>query len=507
MDDSVLPAIDMNRKTTGKGLFMRVLDGLEPKKVFHYFEEICGIPHPSYNEKKISDYLVGFAQEHRLEYYQDALGNVIMIAPATAGYEHEEPIILQGHMDMVCEKAPGVEIDFENDGLQLRIDGDYVTAQGTTLGGDDGIAVAYALAILDSDEVQHPRLEVVITVSEEVGMEGAAGIDLTMLKGHKLLNIDSEEEGVMTVSCAGGNSTVYHVPMTREQRGGTALTVRVKGLQGGHSGVEIDKGRANANRVLGRLLLTAESSRIPFWISELFGGAKQNAIPREAEAVLITREEDLETLIKILRQTCRQLQQEYAVTEPDLQLELRTETSVQCNALSADSTRTASLLLNQLPDGIQSMSANISGLVETSLNLGIMVLEEQELRLEFAVRSSVGSARDALTGRVRQLVAYVGGTVEVQGVYPAWEYRADSVLRDDAIRIYRQMYGKTPTVEAIHAGLECGILAGKIKDLDGISIGPDILAIHTFEEKLSISSTKRVYEYVLELLKCRHDPQ
>ena len=483
---------------------MAVLENLEPKKVFHYFEEICNIPHPSYKEKKISDYLVNFAKEHGLEYYQDDLYNVVMIVPATEGYENEEPVILQGHMDMVCEKEPGVEIDFENDGLTLMVDGDYVTADGTTLGGDDGIAIAYALAIMDSPEIAHPRLEVIITVSEEVGMEGATGIDLSMLKGHKLLNLDSEEEGVMTVSCAGGNSSVCHVPMSYESSEGVQLALSVKGLKGGHSGAEIDKGRANSNLVMGRLLLALDQADLGCAIAKLSGGAKQNAIPRETNAVIVVSPEKKDAVIACLKETIEQIKKEYATPDPDLALVITEQGSGAAQVLTADCAKTAIMLINNLPGGIQSMSADIAGLVETSLNMGILTLDEKELRIEFAVRSSVISARDALTARIRNLVEYAGGSLEVNGVYPAWEYKKDSVLREDAARIYEQMYGKAPRIEAIHAGLECGILAGKIKNLDGISIGPDMIGIHTFEEKLSISSTKRVYEFVLEVLKCKH---
>lgn len=497
--------VETKRQPVWKGKHMRVLDGLEPKKVFYYFEEICGIPHPSYQEKRISDYLVDFARSHGLEWYQDALYNVIMIAPATAGYEDEEPLILQGHMDMVCEKAPDTDIDFETEGLRLRVDGDYVSAQGTTLGGDDGIALAYMLAILDSDDIAHPRLEIVCTVSEEVGMEGATGIDLSALRGHKLINIDSEEEGVLTVGCAGGNSTICHVPMEYQPVHAAAVEVRVGGMKGGHSGVEIDKGRANANCVLGRLLLVAEQSGLTFTIASLGGGAKQNAIPREATAVLVCAPEQVQALCTSLEDTMAELRHEYAVTDGALSMELAVRSEAERNGLTEASARTVTLLLNLLPNGVQRMSADIEGLVETSLNLGIMALDERELRLEFSVRSSVVSARDALTARIVKLTETVGGTVEVQGVYPAWEYRADSVLRSDAVRLYEEMYGNKPTVETIHAGLECGILAGKLRDLDGISIGPDMTGIHTFEEKLSISSTQRVYAYLLELLKCRHD--
>lgn len=484
---------------------MAVLENLEPKKVFHYFEEITRIPRPSYKEKKISDYLANFAREHQLEYYQDELYNVVMIAPATEGYENEEPVILQGHMDMVCEKEPGVEIDFENDGLTLKVEGDYVTAEGTTLGGDDGIAIAFALAILDSPQIAHPRLEVIITVSEEVGMEGANGVDLSMLKGHKLLNLDSEIEGVMTVSCAGGNSSICHIPMRYEMAEGEQLSLAVKGLRGGHSGVEINKGRANSNLVMGRLLLALDQAGVDGAIAALSGGAKQNAIPRETDAILIVAPEKKDAALACLREEIAQIQNEYATTDPDLALDITEQGKKEEQALTKDCAKIVRLLLNNLPNGIQSMSADIEGLVETSLNMGIVALDEKELIIQFAVRSSVSSARDALTARVRNLVEYVGGRMDVIGVYPAWEYKKESVMREDAARIYEQMYGKAPRIEAIHAGLECGILAGKIKDLDGVSIGPDMLAIHTVEEKLSISSAKRVYEFVVELLKCKHN--
>ena len=268
---------------------MRVLENLEPKNVFYFFEEISRIPRPSYKEEKISNYLVNFAKERNLEVYQDDLKNVIIIKEATKGYEDVEPIILQGHMDMVCEKEPDCTIDFENDPLTLEIEGDYITAKGTTLGGDDGIAVAYALAILDSDTIEHPRLEVVITVSEEVGMDGANGIDLSMLKGKKVLNLDSEEEGHMLASCAGGCTTVCRLPLAFEKKSGELFEIHISGLLGGHSGGEIDKERANSNLLMGRFFLRL-SEKTPFAIAELAGGTKDNAIPRETTAKLMTRE-------------------------------------------------------------------------------------------------------------------------------------------------------------------------------------------------------------------------
>lgn len=481
---------------------MGVLSELEPKKVFQYFEEICSIPHPSYKEKKISDYLVSFAKEHHLEYMQDELYNVIMIAPATSGYENEEPIIIQGHMDMVCEKTSDCTIDFENDGLTLQIDGDDVTAQGTTLGGDDGIAVAYALAILDSPEVAHPKLEVIITVSEEVGMEGARGIDISMLEGHKLLNIDSENEGVMTVSCAGGNSTVVKLPVRYEAMTGQRMILNIDGCMGGHSGVEIDQGRSNPNLSMGRLMLALKNEHIHFALSELSGGAKQNAIPRQAKAAIITN--DAKRAKRIVQSVFEEVKNEYRTADPGMKLTIEVQDEVTADVVTSEDFEKLLLLLNHLPRGIQAMSMDIRGLVETSLNLGILRLEPAQCVYEFAVRSSVATARDEVAGRIRQLAGYVGATVEVTGIYPPWEFKKDSVLREDAIRLYQEMYGSEPVVEAIHAGLECGLLAGKIPDLDAISIGPDIKDIHTTEEALSISSTKRVYEYILRLLAMRH---
>lgn len=487
---------------------MSVLSELEPKKVFHYFEEISGIPRPSYREDKISDYLVEFARERGLEYYQDELKNVIIIKEAAPGYENVEPLILQGHMDMVCEKEPGCTIDFERDGLELYIEGDDIAAQGTTLGGDDGIAVAYALAILDSDDIPHPRLEFICTVAEEVGMDGAMGLDVSMLKGRKLLNLDSEEEGFMLVSCAGGCSAECMLPMEWEQVNGRRMTIEVSGLKGGHSGTEIDKGRANANVLLGRILLELEAS-FPYRIVSLAGGSKDNAIPRESRAQIVIPENIAEQLPGKIAQIAETLCKEYATSDPNISVRA-TEAEVRdmrpgegITALTEEKSHKAVALLNMLPDGIQRMSDDISGLVETSLNLGVLLLTEEKLSLRYAVRSSVGSAKEYLLRHLSLITGEMGGTVEYNGNYPAWEYRKDSALREDMIRIFREMYGHEPQVQAIHAGLECGILAGKIPDLDCVSIGPDMQGVHTTEEKLSISSTRRTWDYVLRVIACK----
>ena len=480
---------------------MSVLEGLEPREVFHYFEEISKIPRPSYKEEKISNYLVEFAKAHSLEYYQDGLNNVIIIKEATSGYEEVEPVIIQGHMDMVCEKEPDCTIDFEKDPLSLQIEGDYIMAHGTTLGGDDGIAVAYALAILDSDTIAHPRLEFICTVSEEVGMEGAKGIDVSMLKGKKLLNLDSEDEGMMLVSCAGGCSAECVLPAEWEKAAGQEVIIHVSGLKGGHSGAEIDKGRANSNLLLGRILLEL-SEVFSYQIRELCGGNKDNAIPRESKAVILVQNQ-AKKLANHIEEIAEEIGKEFSTSDPDIRVTVTVVESSEAEVLTADATRKSVVLLNLLPNGIQRMSDDIQGLVETSLNLGVMNLQHENLSLRYAVRSSVGTEKKYLLKKLTALTEEFGGSVTCTGDYPAWEYRKESKFREDMVRIFREMYGYEPKVEAIHAGLECGILAGKIQNLDGVSIGPDMIAIHTTEEKLSISSTQRVWEYILKVLACK----
>lgn len=481
---------------------MGVLSNLEPKEVFSYFEEICSIPHASYHEEKISDYCVEFAKKHNLTYYQDDLKNVIIIKEASAGYEKEEPLIIQGHLDMVCEKTPDCDIDFEKDGLRLLIEGDYITADGTTLGGDDGIAIAYALAVLASDTISHPKLEVIFTVSEEVGMEGASGIDVSMLEGRRLLNLDSEEEGIMLAGCAGGAGAVCSLPVKKVPSKGAAMKITVTGLTGGHSGAEINKGRANANTLMGRVLI-ALAKQLNYHLAVFEGGKKDNAIPRECAAVICLSRQDLDAAEQAVADIQKDISNEYTVTDKDIQLITECSEELPSVMLDEASTRQAVLLVNALPNGIQAMSADVEGLVETSLNLGILELDENELVLRYAVRSSVGSAKEALLDKISYLTQGLGGDIKISGDYPAWEYKRDSALREKMAAVYEKMYGRRPVIEAIHAGLECGLLAGKLPGLDCISIGPDMKSIHTTEEKLSISSTKRVWEFILEVLKAK----
>ena len=473
------------------------LSGLEPQSVFAYFEEICAIPHGSGNTKAISDYLVSFAKEHNLRYIQDKLNNVILFAPGTCGYEDRPAVMIQGHMDMVCEKDADCPIDMETQGLDIDHDDQWVFAKGTTLGGDNGIAVAYILALLADNSIPHPPIEAVITVDEETGMYGAAGIDLSMLKGRTLINADSEDEGIFTVSCAGGARGTIALPVARRAVYGPCIKLTVEGLQGGHSGVEIHKNRANANKVMG-ILLERVQKLMPLCLTKFCGGAKDNAIPRSCQATLVAMGIHLERINEITETLQREIREQY--DEPDAIVRGDDVDALGGNALTTEDTAKVISLLCDVPNGVQSWSQDIDGLVQTSLNLGVAELSE-ELRLTFAVRSSVNQEKRELLNQLKALAEKYDGNYSETGDYPAWEYRKDSHLRDVMVETYRRMYEKEPQVVAIHAGLECGLLSEKLPGLDCVSIGPDMQDIHTSRERLSIASTERTWKFLLEVLK------
>lgn len=495
---------------------MAVLQNVEPKSVFRFFEEICGIPHGSSNTWAISNYLVDFAVTRKLRYIQDKLGNVMIWKPGTPGYENAAPVMLQGHMDMVCEKEQGTEIDFLKDGLTLRLDGNVISAEETTLGGDDGIAVAFALAILDAKdgEIPHPPLEVVITVDEEIGMLGAAGIDCAPLQAKRMLNLDSEDEGRLLVSCAGGVTVSCHLPVAYEETDNMKLwCLAAGGITGGHSGVEIHREGANASKVLGRIMYQM-SRQTHFKLVDVHGGMKDNAIPREAAAVFVCND-DLSELIAKYNVI---LQQEYRATDPDIRLTLKevkwneiAGEQGECGSIARDrcmtdcATQNVVAALMNLPNGVIRMSKDIDGLVQTSLNLGIMKTVQNgtasEVQLSFSVRSSVGSEKDALVEQIESMMCVLGGTITKEGAYPAWEYKQDSSLRELMVDVYEDMYGEKPVIEAIHAGVECGLFAGKIPELDCVSYGPQIDDIHTPSERLYVDSVERTWKYTLEILR------
>ena len=473
------------------------LAGLEPANVFGYFEKLCSIPHGSRNTKMISDYLVSFAREQGLRYIQDDLNNVILFGEGTCGYEDHPPVILQGHMDMVCEKDADCPIDMEKEGLDVTHDGSFVFAKGTTLGGDNGIAVAYALALLADRSIPHPPLEVVVTVDEEIGMEGAAGIDLSVLQGRTLLNLDSEDEGIFTVSCAGGARATVSLPVERRTVYGPCVRLTVEGLQGGHSGVEIHKNRANANKVMGEFLSRVQKL-MPLCLTSFVGGTKDNAIPRSCQATLIALGMHIERINDVAAQLQKEIREQY--DEPEAIVRGDDVDAFGGNALTTECTSKVIALLCSLPNGVQAWSRDIPGLVQTSLNLGVAKLGE-EMKLTSSVRSSVNQEKNDLLTRLKELADFYEGSYSQMGEYPAWEYKADSKLREIMVSTYEKLYGTAPEVVAIHAGLECGLLSEKLPGLDCVSIGPQMHDIHTSRERLDIASTKRTWEFLLEVLK------
>ena len=473
------------------------LAGIEPQEVFACFEKLCAIPHGSRNTKAISDYLVAFAREQGIRCIQDNLNNVILFGEGTCGMENHAPVILQGHMDMVCEKDPGCSLDMAAEGLDVTHDDTCVYAKGTTLGGDDGIAVAYAMALLMDKTIPHPPLEVIITVDEEIGMLGAAEIDLSMLRGRRMINLDSEEEGIFTVSCAGGATAVLSLPNNRHAVYGPCIRLAVDGLQGGHSGAEIHKNRANANKVMGEFLGRIQKL-MPLCLTSFSGGSKDNAIPRSCQATAVAMGIHLERINEVAAALQAEIREKY--DEPEATVQAFDVDALGGNGLSTEDTAKVVALLCAAPNGVQAYSADIPGLVQTSLNLGIAKLGER-FTATFSVRSSVNQEKQALLDKLRDLVGFYGGSYSQMGEYPAWEYRKDSALRDTMVRIYRQMFGKEPEVLAIHAGLECGLLGQKIPGLDCVSIGPQMHDIHTSREKLEIASTERTWRFLLEVLK------
>ena len=518
---------------------MGVLSGIEPQLVMDYFETLCAIPHGSHNTRAISDYLKAEAARLGLSCRQDELNNIVIVKEASEGYEDAPGVILQGHMDMVCEKDEDVCFDFEKDGLKLVVEDDFLRAEGTTLGGDDGIAVAVALAVLADNSLPHPHLEAVFTVDEEVGMDGAAGLDCSDLSGRLLLNMDSEGEGVFLAGCAGGAGAAIRLPLYREKAEGKRATLALGGLRGGHSGVEIHHGRANANVMMGRLLDVLLSTGLVRLI-DVAGGGKDNAIPRSCTAHILIDEEKKDEVEAAVRSAEAVFRHEYQAVDPELNIvfapgnsaEAKPETvssvvrempgrlggparrgffkppvsMFKTNLDVADCLDTLSAgrlitALTGLPNGVQNMDSFIPGLVETSLNLGILSCTETEAVLSFSVRSSVISRKDALLRRLQLLAASLGGSFEVSGAYPAWQYLPESRLRDLMVEIYSGMFGKTPTVETIHAGVECGLLSDKMPGLDAVSFGPDIYDIHTPKERMSLSSVARLYAFVCEILR------
>jgi len=473
------------------------LAGLEPAAVFGYFEEICSIPHGSRNTKLISDYLVNFAKNQDLRYIQDDADNVIIFGDATPGYEDHPPIILQGHMDMVCEKDTDCTIDMATEGLDVTHDGKVVFAKGTTLGADNGIAVAMGMALLADKTIPHPPIELLITSDEEIGLLGAAAVDLSELKGKALINLDSESEGVFTVSCAGGCVANIGLPVDRHAVYGPCIRLVVDGLQSGHSGADIHRNRANANKVMGEFMNRIQKL-MPLCLTSLAGGSKDNVIPGSCQATLVAMGINLERINGIAEQLQAEIREQY--DEPNATVQAFDVDALGGNSLSTQSTAKVIELLCAAPNGVQSWSKDIEGLVQTSLNMGVVKLGDR-LNVTLSVRSSVNAEKLELLSQLKKLAEMFEADYAEDGAYPAWEFRKESYLRDVMVSTYKEMFGKDATVEAIHAGLECGLFAEKIPGLDCVSIGPQMYDIHTSRERLEIGSTRRTWEFLLAVLK------
>lgn len=481
---------------------MKSLEKLTEQNVFKYFSEISKIPRGSGNEKAISDYLLNFGKSLGLESIQDDANNIIIKKPATKGYENAPTVIIQGHMDMVCEKNKDKVHDFTKDPIELVVKDDYIYANGTTLGADDGIAVAYAMAILDSNNIAHPALEVLITTDEEAGMSGAMALSPEHISGKIVLNLDNEEEGKLLVSCAGGIRTksLIKIQLEDKKEATKGFSIEVKGLKGGHSGMEIHLGKGNSNKIIGRILKNI-SNELSFNLISIEGGSKNNAIPREASAVISINENDEDKLLEIVSNLTKDLKNEFATKDPGLLINISETTLKNNKVLSNEITQNVVNLLYMYPNGVNTESADIKGLIESSTNLGVVSMNDNEVEFDSAVRSSVFSLREDIVEKIKCITELLGGEFSSNAGYPEWPYKADSKIREICKDVFKRMYNKEPEIVAIHAGVECGLFKEKLGDLDMISFGPDLYDVHTPNEHMSISSVERCYEYLLEVLK------
>jgi dipeptidase D len=478
-----------------------VLNGLKPEAVFRNFETLTRIPRGSGNEKAVSDYLVQFAKDLKLEVIQDPSMNVIIKKPATKGYESSKSVILQGHMDIVTVKSDELEFDFEKDPIPLVVDGDYIRTSGTTLGADNGIAVAMAMAILEANDLEHPELTVLITVEEETGMGGVLNLEQGLIKGDILINIDSEEEGIFLASCAGGVRNAVSLPIewVEFDVNNEVYEISMTGLLGGHSGIEINKNRANAIKLLGRLLYLLDE-KFDIAIASVSGGEKMNAIAKVAKAVVAVSPDKRDAFIAQIEALNALFIKEYQVADPNINITVK-QMDLPQQVLSEETKRKFISLLCLLPCGVQTMSGNIEGLVESSNNVGVLEMNEQHILINNATRSSVRSLKQEISNRIQMICEIIGANMKLVSDYPEWEYKLDSPIRELMLKVYKEMYNQEAEVKAIHAGLECGFLKEKVGDIDMISLGPNMYDVHTPNEHLSISSTKRVYEFLCEVLK------
>jgi len=481
---------------------MEVLKNIEPKEVFSFFEIISNIPRGSGNEKEISNYIMSIAIKNNLEVYQDEFLNVIVKKNGTDGYEKSKPVVFQGHMDIVCEKNFDIDIDFLTDSIKLLVKEDMISADGTTLGADNGIAVAYMLALLVSRNIPHPPIEAIFTADEEAGMTGAKNLDYSLINGRWLINLDSEEEGHILTSCAGGLKTDITLPITwfKPKDEFANCKIVIKGLKGGHSGADIHFQRANANKLMGRLLNTLLAENL-VWINSINGGHMDNAIPRECQVILCFKPEN----IRIVKGFCETFENMYNKEYENVDNEIKVQVTDEPNCIDRvfsdiTATKVVSILM-LIPDGVRTVSMDIKGLVESSNNLGVVQTDEKNVVFACAIRSALASRKEIINEELKAVANICGAKYSGTKEYPAWEYKKKSPLRDVLVETYKQMTGQEPKIDAIHAGLECGLFDKNLKDCDMVSIGPDMFDVHTPDERLSISSVGRMWEYIKEILK------
>jgi len=474
----------------------------EPKLLWKHFDEIRKIPRCSGHEKAAAEYVISVAKAHGYEYKQDSVGNVVIRVPAVPGYEKTPTIILQGHLDMVCEKNSDLDFDFSKDPIQLRLDGEWLMAQGTTLGADNGVGVAAALAVLEDNSIVHGPLELLFTIDEETGLTGASQIGEGMLTGKTLLNLDSEDDGVFFIGCAGGENT--HAKFKKELQSGVsagqALRITVKGLKGGHSGLDINLHRGNAILFVARLLWTA-ARQIPFDLIAFEGGDKRNAIPREAHAELIVPKDKMETFEQIIAKVFEDIKEEYGQIEENMEFVSEKLEKGGGKAITADLQKRLLNFLIAVPHGILEIHPKIQGLVETSNNLATVHFLENEIEVGLSSRSSINSALHFVSQKLRALCELAGATAEQPPGYPGWTPNLDSPVLEIAKETYKKLFGKEPKMEAIHAGLECGILSEKYPGLDMVSFGPEIQHPHSPDERVSIPTVQKFYNFLGEILK------
>lgn len=477
----------------------RVLVNIEPQDVFNFFEDICNIPHVSYHTDLISDYCEAFAKARNLRYVRDNTGNVIIYKDATEGYEDAPAVIIQGHLDMVGAKSENSTHNFLTDPLKIYIDNGYVTADGTTLGADNGIAIAMALAILANNNLNHPALEMVFTVNEETGLEGAKALDESLLKGRYLLNLDSDGENIFLTGCAGGVTSKLSLNVNMTECEGIEMLISVGNLTGGHSGGEIGTGRPSANVLMGRLLKELNKV-VDFGLQGLNGGEVENAICQKCNAVIVIDAVEIKLVKAICDGVMRELRTEYAGIDDNITITCKESMKGKYSVCGDADLNKIIFMLYNLPYGVIARNAQNINLVETSLNPGVVSLKGGIFSMLYSVRSSIESAKRDVADRLKYVTEFLGGNYEESGNYPAWTHRNESVLRDIISDTYEEMYNIRPTFTTIHAGLECGIISEKLPDADIVSYGPHMQDIHTYDEKLSIESVEKVYKFTLKLL-------